>query len=117
MKMKRKMVSYFSYFQVMEQRWNEIEGGKPKYSGVGVPVPVPLCPPQNSTWTDLGLNPGQHLLEFTTLVDPDKIYSKSLHSLYHMQVTPTCFGLYIYIYIYIAIFREYTQSFGLVKNV
>jgi hypothetical protein len=29
----------------MEHRWNEIDSGKPKYSGGG-PVPVPLCPPQ-----------------------------------------------------------------------
>jgi hypothetical protein len=33
MKMKRKMVSFFSFFQVMEHRWNEIDRGKPKYSG------------------------------------------------------------------------------------
>jgi hypothetical protein len=32
MKMKRKMIS-FSFFQVMEHRWNEIDRGKPKYSG------------------------------------------------------------------------------------
>jgi hypothetical protein len=35
----------FSFFQVMEQRWNEIDRGKPKYSG-GKPVPMSLCPPQ-----------------------------------------------------------------------
>jgi hypothetical protein len=29
----------------MEHRWNEIDRGKPKYSGKK-PVPVPLCPPQ-----------------------------------------------------------------------
>jgi hypothetical protein len=33
MKMKRKMISFFSFFQVMEHRWNEIDRGKPKYSG------------------------------------------------------------------------------------
>jgi hypothetical protein len=32
MKMKRKMIS-FSFFQVMENGWNEIDRGKPKYSG------------------------------------------------------------------------------------
>jgi hypothetical protein len=32
MKMKRKVIS-FSFFQVMEHRWNEIDRGKPKYSG------------------------------------------------------------------------------------
>jgi hypothetical protein len=35
----------FSFFQVMEQRWNEIDRGKSKYSG-RKPVPVSLCPPQ-----------------------------------------------------------------------
>jgi hypothetical protein len=35
------------FFQVMEHRWNEIDRGKPKYSGEKKkPVPVPLCPPQ-----------------------------------------------------------------------
>ena len=33
MKMKRKMVSFFSFFQVMEHRWNQIDEGNPKYSG------------------------------------------------------------------------------------
>jgi hypothetical protein len=33
MKMKRKMISFFIFFQVMEHRWNEIDRGKPKYSG------------------------------------------------------------------------------------
>jgi hypothetical protein len=33
MKMKRKMISFFSFFQVMEHWWNEIDRGKPKYSG------------------------------------------------------------------------------------
>jgi hypothetical protein len=27
-----KMISWFSLFQVMEHRWNEIDRGKPKYS-------------------------------------------------------------------------------------
>jgi hypothetical protein len=45
MKMKRKMISFSILFQVMEHRWNEIDRGKPKYSGEK-PVPVPLCPPQ-----------------------------------------------------------------------
>jgi hypothetical protein len=36
---------FFLFFQVMEHRWNEIDRGKPKYSGKK-PVPVPLCPPQ-----------------------------------------------------------------------
>jgi hypothetical protein len=33
----------FILFLVMEHRWNEIDRGKPKYSGQK-PVPVPLCP-------------------------------------------------------------------------
>jgi hypothetical protein len=33
MKMKRKMISFFSFFQVMAHRRNEIDKGKPKYSG------------------------------------------------------------------------------------
>jgi hypothetical protein len=32
MKMKRKMIS-FLFLHVMEHRWNEIDRGKPKYSG------------------------------------------------------------------------------------
>jgi hypothetical protein len=33
MKTKRKMISFFfSFFQAMEYRWNEIDRGKPKYS-------------------------------------------------------------------------------------
>jgi hypothetical protein len=32
MKMKRKMIKLFSFFQVMEHWWNEIDRGKPKYS-------------------------------------------------------------------------------------
>jgi hypothetical protein len=32
MKMKRKSISFFSFFQVMEHRWNETDRGKPKYS-------------------------------------------------------------------------------------
>jgi hypothetical protein len=31
MKMKKKMIS-FSFFRVMERRWNEIDRGRPKYS-------------------------------------------------------------------------------------
>jgi hypothetical protein len=33
MKMKRKMINFFQFFQVMEHQWNEIDMGKPKYSG------------------------------------------------------------------------------------
>jgi hypothetical protein len=35
----------FSFFLVMGHRWNEIDRGKPKYSGEKL-VPVPLYPPQ-----------------------------------------------------------------------
>jgi hypothetical protein len=38
MKMKRKIISFFfSFFQVMEHRWNEIDRGIPKYSGINLP--------------------------------------------------------------------------------
>jgi hypothetical protein len=30
MKMKRKKISFFLFFHVMEHRWNEIDRGKPK---------------------------------------------------------------------------------------
>jgi hypothetical protein len=33
MKMKRKMVIFVSFSQVMEHRWNETDRGNPKYSG------------------------------------------------------------------------------------
>jgi hypothetical protein len=33
MEMKRRMISFFLLFQVMEHRWNEIDMGKPKFSG------------------------------------------------------------------------------------
>jgi hypothetical protein len=29
----KKKISFFSFFRVMEHRWNEIDGGKPKYWG------------------------------------------------------------------------------------
>jgi hypothetical protein len=40
-----KIISFFSFFLVMEHRLNEIDRGKPKYVGEK-PVPVPFCPPQ-----------------------------------------------------------------------
>jgi hypothetical protein len=33
MKIKRKMICFFLFFQIMEHRWNETDRGKPKYSG------------------------------------------------------------------------------------
>jgi hypothetical protein len=36
---------FFSFFQVIDHWWSEIDRGKPKYWGEK-PVPVPLCPPQ-----------------------------------------------------------------------
>jgi hypothetical protein len=35
----------FSFFLVMEHRWNEIDRGKTEVLGEN-PIPVPLCPPQ-----------------------------------------------------------------------
>jgi hypothetical protein len=48
----------FSFFHVMEHRWNEIDRKKPKYSGKTCPR-VTLST-TNATWTDPGLNPGIH---------------------------------------------------------
>jgi hypothetical protein len=55
MKMKRKVISFFSFFQVMEHQWNEID-----------------IDTTNLTWTDRGSNPGlrgerpaTHRLNFT----------------------------------------------------
>jgi hypothetical protein len=42
---------FFSFFQVMEHRWNGIDRGKPKYSG-GKPCPSATLSTTNSTWTD-----------------------------------------------------------------
>jgi hypothetical protein len=36
---------FFTFFRVMEHRWNELDRGKPKYSGKKS-VSVPLCLPQ-----------------------------------------------------------------------
>jgi hypothetical protein len=46
----------FSFFLVMEHRWNETDRGKPKYSG-GKPPSATLST-INPTWTDAGSNPG-----------------------------------------------------------
>jgi hypothetical protein len=48
---------FFSFFQVMEHRWNEIDRGKPKYSG-GQTCPNATLSTTNPTWTDPGSNPG-----------------------------------------------------------
>ena len=40
-----KMISFFSFFRVMEHRWNEIDRGERMYFGEK-PVPLPLCPSQ-----------------------------------------------------------------------
>jgi hypothetical protein len=36
LKLIRMMISFFSFFQVTEHRWNEIDRGKPKYSGTNL---------------------------------------------------------------------------------
>jgi hypothetical protein len=36
MKKRRKMISFFSLFPVMEHKWNEIDREKPKYSGINL---------------------------------------------------------------------------------
>jgi hypothetical protein len=53
-----KMISFFfSFFLVMEHRWNEIDRGKPKYSG-GKTCPSATLSTTKPTWTDPGSNPG-----------------------------------------------------------
>ena len=44
----------FSFFQVMEHRWNEIDIGKPKYSGKTCPSAT--LSTTNPIWTDPGSN-------------------------------------------------------------
>jgi hypothetical protein len=56
MKIKREMIRFFSFFRVIEHKWNEIDTEKPKHSGK-------ICPSAtlsttNPTWTDPGSNPG-----------------------------------------------------------
>jgi hypothetical protein len=48
-----KNYQFFSFFQVMEQRWNEIDKGKQSTRGK-------TCPSDtlSTTWTDPGSNPG-----------------------------------------------------------
>jgi hypothetical protein len=46
---------FFSFLREKEHRWNEIDRGKPKYSGKNYPS-VTLST-TNPTWTDLGSNP------------------------------------------------------------
>jgi hypothetical protein len=43
----------------MEHQWNEIDRGKPKYSGGGGEIcPSTILSTTNPTWTDPGSNPG-----------------------------------------------------------
>jgi hypothetical protein len=52
------MISFFfSFLQVMEHRWNEIDGGKLKYSGEKT-CPSAILSTTNPTWTDPGSNAG-----------------------------------------------------------
>jgi hypothetical protein len=56
MMMMMMMMSVFSFFRVMEYRWNEIDSEKPKYSEKN----LSQChfSTTNPTWTDPGSNPG-----------------------------------------------------------
>jgi hypothetical protein len=56
MKTTRKMIIFFSFFQVMKHWWNEIDRGKSKYSGKN----LSQCHfvHHKSTWTDPGSNTG-----------------------------------------------------------
>jgi hypothetical protein len=49
---------FFSFSHVMEHRWNEIDRGKPKYSGGGGTCPSATLSTTNPTWTNLGSNLG-----------------------------------------------------------
>jgi hypothetical protein len=58
-----KMINFFTFFRVMEHRWNEIDRGKPKYSGENRSTRGKTCPSAtlsttNPTWTDPGSSPG-----------------------------------------------------------
>jgi hypothetical protein len=47
---KKKDDQFFSLFQVMEHRWNDIDRGKPKYWGKTCPSAT--LSTTNPTWTD-----------------------------------------------------------------
>jgi hypothetical protein len=50
---------FFSFFRVIEHPWNEIDKGKPKYSGGGGETcPSATLSTKIPTWTDPGSNPG-----------------------------------------------------------
>jgi hypothetical protein len=53
-----KMISFFfSFFRVMEHRWNEIDRGKRMYFGKKT-FTIATLSIANPTWTDVGSNPG-----------------------------------------------------------
>jgi hypothetical protein len=51
-----KMIIFFSFFQVMEHRWNEIDRGKPKYSGKNLSQCHFVHNKPHMDWT--GIEPG-----------------------------------------------------------
>jgi hypothetical protein len=55
-----KIISFFSFLRVMGSRWNEIDRGKPKYSGGGGGRTCPRVTSSttNPTWTERGSIPG-----------------------------------------------------------
>jgi hypothetical protein len=53
----RWLVFFFSFFRVMEHRWNEVDKEKPKYSGKKT-CPSAILSTTNPTWTDPGPKPG-----------------------------------------------------------
>jgi hypothetical protein len=68
---------FVCFYVLMEHRWNEIDRGKPKYSGEK-PVPAPLCPPQipHGTTRDrtrASAVRGRRLTAWAT-ARPDKMY-------------------------------------------
>jgi hypothetical protein len=48
---------FFSFFEVMEHRWNEIDRGKQKFSGKKT-CPISTLSTKNPTWIEPGSNPG-----------------------------------------------------------
>jgi hypothetical protein len=77
-----KMIT-FSFFLVMEHRWNETDRGKPKYSGKTCPS-VTLST-TNPTWTDPGSNPG--------LRGERPATNRLSHGTAEWSLTFKCFGL------------------------
>ena len=82
-----KMISFTSLLQAIEHQWNEIERGKPKYSGEK-PVPAPLCPLQipHGLTRDF-FCPG--FFPFWSIFVLFKSFRSSCHFTFHINVLTT----------------------------